>query len=239
MPKFLISALQRVDQSQLDKFAKQQGKKTNELQLFVSNNFSALNNMLVYLFWIVISAVFTEKDQISFPVEFIDEVRQELRDQYHKTYFNYILRLKPFIADQIQEIFPFALAETVRIAIKSKLKNHDMPFEQRKSQVLLTSIVFQELFGYQTSQTCIEAGCEKFLERPTAANKYGKSADRTAKLKLKKTNQDPYRTSTIQQNVAKLSKPPLQSIVEVETSQVPQLDFNAPKLKGLQRWASS
>ena len=70
---------------------------------------------------------------------------------YQKIYFHYLLRLKQQVTDNILEILPFLLAETVRYAIGAKLKNHLLPLHLPKTQVLLTGMVFRELFGYETS----------------------------------------------------------------------------------------
>ena len=100
------------------KASKNGGRKaSNELELFSKRNISGLSNVLVYLFWIILSSLFNDFDHISFPVEFIDEVRQALNTQYQKIYFHYLLRLKQSITDNIIEILPFLLAESIRYAI--------------------------------------------------------------------------------------------------------------------------
>ena len=76
------------------KSAKNGLKGENELVNFYRNNKSAVNNMVVYLFWILVSILFNDVDSISFPKEFIQEIRQELQEQYRLVYFNYLLRLK-------------------------------------------------------------------------------------------------------------------------------------------------
>ena len=73
--------------------------------------------MVVYLFWIVVSVLFTDYGSISFPVEFINEVRSALIEQYRAIYFNYLVRLKQRITDLIIEVLPHLFAETVRQAI--------------------------------------------------------------------------------------------------------------------------
>ena len=74
-----------------------------------------------------------------------------LNTQYRLIYFNYLLRLKQYVSDSILEILPFLMAETVKQAIQDKLKNHNLPLNQAKTQVLLTGMIFRELFGYETS----------------------------------------------------------------------------------------
>ena len=54
--------------------------KHNELFKFLKYNESGFNNMVVYLFWIVISDWFNDNDNISFPHEFITEVRHALTE---------------------------------------------------------------------------------------------------------------------------------------------------------------
>lgn len=54
---------------------KKQDSKKNELEKFVKYNESGFNNMIVYLFWIVVSYLFKDFDHISFPEEFINEIR--------------------------------------------------------------------------------------------------------------------------------------------------------------------
>lgn len=68
--------------------------KENEFNIFLQCNESGVNNLIVYLFWITVSVVFKDSDHISFPKEFIDEVRVAFNDQYRFIYFHYLLRLK-------------------------------------------------------------------------------------------------------------------------------------------------
>ena len=58
-----------------NKMKKKQDSKKNELEKFVKYNESGFNNMIVYLFWIVVSYLFKDFDHISFPEEFINEIR--------------------------------------------------------------------------------------------------------------------------------------------------------------------
>ena len=57
-------------------------------------NKSGFNNIVVYLFWIMVSDLFHSLDALSFSIEFIDSVRKALNDQYRAIYFNYLVRLK-------------------------------------------------------------------------------------------------------------------------------------------------
>lgn len=52
----------------------------NEFKLFIKNNESGVTNIIVYLFWIVMSVLFNEVDALSFSQAFIEEVRQALTD---------------------------------------------------------------------------------------------------------------------------------------------------------------
>lgn len=47
----------------------------NDLQIFLRHNESAFSNIVTYCFWIVVSDLFHDLDAISFPKEFIEEVR--------------------------------------------------------------------------------------------------------------------------------------------------------------------
>ena len=58
-----------------NKMKKKQDSKKNELEKFVKYNESGLNNVIVYLFWIVVSSLFNDFDHISYPEEFINEIR--------------------------------------------------------------------------------------------------------------------------------------------------------------------
>ena len=88
--------------------------KDNEFEIFLQYNESGVNNIVVYLFWLTVSVVFNDFDHISFPKEFIDEVRIALNDQYRIIYFNYLLRLKQSLMDAIIDILPFFLAEVIK-----------------------------------------------------------------------------------------------------------------------------
>ena len=118
---------------------------------FLKYNESGFNNLVVYLFWIVISDWFNDYDHISFPQEFIAEVRHALTEQYRAIYFNYLLRLRQQVMDSIIDILPFYLAEILRTLIQIKLRNHDLPLQLNKTFLLLISAVFSELYGFQTS----------------------------------------------------------------------------------------
>lgn len=69
-------------------------KNENELLRFLHFNESGFNNLVVYLFWIVIAGWFTDYNHLSFPDEFIRKVRSALCEQYRVIYFNYLIRLK-------------------------------------------------------------------------------------------------------------------------------------------------
>ena len=86
--------MKSINQSKINRVSKTKKIKENELQNFVKNNESGFNNLLVYLFWIVVSFLFNDFDHISFPMEFIEEVRQVMIVQYRAIYFNYLIRLK-------------------------------------------------------------------------------------------------------------------------------------------------
>lgn len=94
-------------------------------------------NIVVYLFWILASILFADLDSCSFPNEFVDEIRQALKEQYKLVYFNYLIRLKRIYMDIIIEMLPFYLAETCRHAFIVKLKNHEVPFKDEKTFTLL------------------------------------------------------------------------------------------------------
>ena len=97
MPRILEKALRNINQTKLSRVSKSVKNEENEggeLHNFVRYNESGLNNLLVYLFWIVVSFLFNDFDHISFTLEFIEEVRQVMIVQYRAIYFNYLLRLK-------------------------------------------------------------------------------------------------------------------------------------------------
>ena len=106
----------------------------------------------MYLFWIIISDWFTDNDLISFPQEFIAEVRNALTEQYRAIYFGYLLRMRKQVMDSIIDILPFFLAEILRTVIQSKLRNHELPLQLDKTFILLISAVYRELYGFETSE---------------------------------------------------------------------------------------
>lgn len=67
-----------------------------------------------------VSVIFKDLDHISFPKEFIEEVRQAMREQYRAIYFKFLLRLKHSLMDGLIEILPFFLAQCVRTALLAK-----------------------------------------------------------------------------------------------------------------------
>ena len=107
------------------------------LKNFYKQNEAGMSNIVIYLFWIVHSVIFQDFDHMSFPTEFVDEIKQTLRLQYKQIYFNYLLRLKRHSMDAITEILPFWLTDTIKSAISIKLKNHDLPLNNDKTFVIL------------------------------------------------------------------------------------------------------
>ena len=137
----------------------------DELIRFYENNSSGVANMTVYLFWICTSFVFNEGEVCSFPVEFVNELRQEFLETYKSIYFNYLIRLKQTYMDAIIEILPFFLAETVRHALIVKLKGHEVPLGHKSITKMLCSVAFAELFGYEASDLYIKYGKKRFFKR--------------------------------------------------------------------------
>ena len=168
IPRILEKGMQTVNQHKFDRIAKKQKAKTNELQKFVKNNQSGMNNILVYVFWIVVSTLFNDYEHISFPNEFMGEIRLALQAQYREMYFNYLLRMKQHISDGIQEILPFLISEIIMQAIIVKLKNHGLPLKKSKTQILIIGIIFRELYGYETSQLSLEIGYKKYILQLTS-----------------------------------------------------------------------
>ena len=82
------------------------GSNKSEFQNFYAFNKSGIHNMVIYLFWEVLSVFFSE---ICFPSEFIDEVKQEFQWTYKEIYFKYLLRLKRQSMDALNEFLPFFL----------------------------------------------------------------------------------------------------------------------------------
>ena len=103
--------------------------------------------MTVYLFWIVASILFEKEpdeklEVVSFPIEFIDEIREALIEQYKLMYFKYLVRLKQSYMDAIIEVVPFFFTETVLHALKVKLKGHELPLGHSKTIFLICSVIF-------------------------------------------------------------------------------------------------
>jgi len=116
-------------------------QKSNELLKFLAYNESAFNNVVVYLFWIVVSSWFSDFENLRFPTKFIKQVREALCEQYRLMYFNYLLRLRQTVMDSIIDILPFLLAEIIKSLIKQKLRN-EIPFQHNKTFLLLIGEVF-------------------------------------------------------------------------------------------------
>ena len=83
VPEILAQSLKSVNMKHLDFTQNQLSKiktEKNEFKLFIKNNESGVTNIVVYLFWIVMSVLFNEVDALSFSQAFIEEVRQALTD---------------------------------------------------------------------------------------------------------------------------------------------------------------
>lgn len=83
VPEILAQSLKSVNMKHLDFTQNQLSKiktEKNEFKLFINNNESGVTNIVVYLFWIVMSVLFNEVDALSFSQAFIEEVRQALTD---------------------------------------------------------------------------------------------------------------------------------------------------------------
>ena len=131
---------------------------------FLKYNESGFHNLTVYLFWIVVSDWFTDNDLISFPQEFIMEVRNALTEQYRAIYFHYLLRMRKQVMDSIIDILPFFLAEILRTMIQSKLRNHELPLQLDKTFLLLISAVYRELYGFQTSEISLAQQKKRYIK---------------------------------------------------------------------------
>ena len=87
-------ALEWVNHSHFDEKFGVDPALNNEFHHFLSYNRSGVNNLVIYLFWITVSILLNDINDVSFPKEFIDEVRVAMKDQFRAIYFNFILRLK-------------------------------------------------------------------------------------------------------------------------------------------------
>ena len=138
-------------------------RKSNELLKFLKFNESGFNNLVVYLFWLILSDWFNE-DHICFTQDFIRQVREALREQYRKIYFKYLLRLRHQVMDNIIDILPFFLAEIIRNLIQTKLRNHDLPLQLNKTFILLIGSIFRELYGFDTSEIRLAHQKKQFIK---------------------------------------------------------------------------
>jgi len=66
--------------------------------------------------------------------------------------------------DAIIEILPFFLAEVIKQSIQAKFRNHNLPLLKEKTVVLLSGMIFRELYGYETSELCLTLGKKKFIK---------------------------------------------------------------------------
>lgn len=139
-------------------------QKGNELLKFLKFNESGFNNLVVYLFWIIVSEWFNDFESISFTPEFITKVREALYEQYRKIYFNYLLRMRQQVMDSIIDIIPYLLAEIIRNFIQLKLRNHDLPLNLNKTFLMLISSIFRELYGFETSEISIALQKKTFIK---------------------------------------------------------------------------
>ena len=68
--------------------------RNNELLKFLQYNEYGFNNLVVYLFWIILSNWFSDYDHLNLPPAFLMKVREALHDQYRAIYFRYLIRLR-------------------------------------------------------------------------------------------------------------------------------------------------
>ena len=91
-------------------------------------------------------------------------MRDALCEQYRKIHFNYLIRLNRKVMDNVIDIIPFFLAEIIRYLIQMKLINHEIPLQQNRTFILLISSIMREFYGFQVSESTIDAQKRVFIK---------------------------------------------------------------------------
>ena len=108
-----------------------------ELRLFLKHNESGFQNLVVYLFWIIVSEWFNEQESQQFPDHFVGMLRESLCEQYRLIYFKYLIRLRNSVRENIIDILPFFLSEMIRILLVLKLSDIDVPMQRNRTFLII------------------------------------------------------------------------------------------------------